>query len=266
MDAIILDLDDTLIVEQAAARRAIADALADAPGSSSTGPADNAGDDTGGKDDAVVDTAIGCARKHWHSSEYFETCRRLGIASWEGLWATFAGCHHSLDGLAEWAPEYRRRAWEDTLLTLGADPDLSREVSDRYIDAQRQGHPPIPSALEAARIATGTMPVGVLTNGPPDIQWLKLRQIGLDLGDTVVISAEVGIGKPDPGAFALALDRLGTRAQDTVMIGDSWERDILGSIRVGMRAVWISSGRQMPDQIDRVIAVDRLTPGTFDLL
>jgi FMN phosphatase YigB (HAD superfamily) len=42
------------------------------------------------------------------------------------------------------------------------------------------------------------------------------------------------------------------------MIGDSWERDILGALGAGMSAVWIADGRPLPDQLDRVRVVDRV--------
>ncbi len=50
----------------------------------------------------------------------------------------------------------------------------------------------------------------VLTNGPPDIQQLKLRQTGLtDKFDVVAISGLLGTGKPDLAAFAYVLDLIG---------------------------------------------------------
>ncbi|MGH9079848.1 MAG: HAD family hydrolase [Acidimicrobiales bacterium] len=253
MEAVILDLDDTLIVEQAAARRSVAEALAVVEVTDSDG--------------AVVDAALACARRHWQGSGFYATCGRLGIASWEGLWATFEGCHRSLDGLADWASAYRQAAWADILGLFGADVERSEEVAQRYIGAQRRGHPPIESAIDAAGKFAATMPTGVLTNGPPDIQRRKLAQTGLAVADdVVVISAEVGFGKPEPAAFSLALDMLGARAAGAVMVGDSWERDIVGSLAVGMRAVWVSKGRRPPADLDGVLIVDELSPATFDAL
>jgi putative hydrolase of the HAD superfamily len=195
----------------------------------------------------------------WH-----EACLRLGIASWEGLRATFEGCHDSLAGLADWAPVYREAAWADALVALGADPAQSQKVVRRYIDTQRRGHPLIPGVMEAVRCVARTLRTGVLTNGPPDIQRLKLSQTGLDaVLEAVVISGEIGFGKPDAAAFSLILDQLGTRATDTVMIGDSSERDIRGSLNIGMRAVWVSHGRRPPEQRDDALVVHELTPAVF---
>lgn len=97
------------------------------------------------------------------------------------------------------------------------------------------------------------------TNGPPDIQRLKLSRSGLaECFDQVVISGETGIGKPDPRVFLLAAERLGTAAADTIMVGDSWERDVVGAARAGMRAVWLSGGRVPPEQLMGVTEVRSL--------
>ena len=252
VEAVIFDLDDTLIVEEAAARSSVAEALAAVGGVSAVNP---------------VDIAMTCARQLWQGSMSHQACLRLGIASWEGLWSTFEGCHDSLAGLADWAPVYRDAAWADSLAALGADPAQSPEVAQRYIDAQRRGHPLIPGAIEAVRLVGTTVRTGVLTNGPPDIQRLKLSQAGLDaLLDAVVISGETGFGKPEDAAFSLILDQLGVHATDAIMVGDSWERDVRGSLNVGMQAVWVSHGRPPPEQRDEVLIVDELTSAVFEAL
>lgn len=257
MDAVIFDLDDTLIVEEAAARASMAEALTLVlvhPGASEPVSAD-----------AAIDMALACARRRWSESPFAPECRRLGIASWEALWATFEGSHDCLAGLSDWVPIYRRTVWKDILRALGRDISRGAEVSERYIDAQRRGHPPIDSAIDAVRELGATVPAGVLTNGPPDIQRLKLSQTGLVFApEVVVISAEVGLGKPDPAVFDVMLDRLDCSAAETVMVGDSWERDILGALNVGMRALWISRGRRPPDEVDGVVIVDELSSGAFE--
>lgn len=67
--------------------------------------------------------------------------------------------------------------------------------------------------------------------------------------DGVVISGELGYGKPDPRMFAAALAILGTQATQTVMVGDSAQRDVAAAQRSGMRAIWVSHGRMVPEKI-----------------
>src|SRR3989442_127547 len=55
----------------------------------------------------------------------------------------------------------------------------------------------------------------------------------------IVISCEVGFGKPDRRIFEIALERIGANAHETVMVGDSLARDVAGAHAAGIRAVWI---------------------------
>jgi len=52
------------------------------------------------------------------------------------------------------------------------------------------------------------------------------------------------IGKPFPALFSMALERMGTTVEETVMIGDTPETDIEGAFRMGMRAIRVESGNR----------------------
>lgn len=235
MRAVLLDLDDTLIEEEGHARaqlRSTADLVE--------------GIDPDTWDQVVIDAA----RSLWHASDYDPDFARLGFASWEGLWATFEGVHPRLEGLASWAPAYRAGAWRTALRAVGRDASTADAMSERYIEGQRAGHPVLPGAVE---LVAAAVPVALVTNGPPDIQLLKIEQAGIGSHlSAVVISGETGIGKPDPAAFGHALEVLDVAPEHAVMVGDSWERDVSGALAAGMRAVWISHGRSLPGFDPRV--------------
>lgn len=236
--AVLLDLDDTLIVEEAHARRELraTAALLD------------------GVDEAEWETIVSdSARTLWREYEQHETCLELGIASWEGLWSTFDDCHPRLRGLRDWAPIYRQESWRVALERVGQDATLAPALSRHYVEGQRAGHPLLPGAADLVRRAAAKGPVGLVTNGPPDIQRLKIRQTGLaPLLGAVVISGEVGAGKPDPLVFRWALENLAADPGEAVMVGDSWDRDVRGALGAGMNAVWISHGKPPPGTDDRV--------------
>ena len=106
---------------------------------------------------------------------------------------------------------------------------------------------PFPEAIATVRaLRARGIRVGVLTNGPSAHQRRKLEtsRLGPEL-DAVAISEELGVGKPDPQAFALALELLGTRAEETAMVGDSLANDVLGGMGAGLAAVvWVPGRRQ----------------------
>jgi putative hydrolase of the HAD superfamily len=67
--------------------------------------------------------------------------------------------------------------------------------------------------------------------------WLEKLLIELEVGhlfDTTVISAVEGLEKPDPAIYELALERAGTEAARSAMVGDSPSNDVEPSARVGM--------------------------------
>lgn len=205
----------------------------------------------------VAPAAERIARALWRESPHVEVGVALGIASWEVMWAEFTGSHACLDGLRDWAPSYRRAVWQKVVAKCRADIAKAALLEQAYIEAHRAGHPQIPGAVDLVRrLHASAVPVGILTNGPADIQRLKLEQLGAaDCFTTTVVSGEAGVGKPDPAIFELALEGLGTPASETVMIGDSWNRDIEGAESVGMRCIWISNGRTVRRQVDGLSVV-----------
>jgi putative hydrolase of the HAD superfamily len=69
------------------------------------------------------------------------------------------------------------------------------------------------------------------------------------LFEAVLIEGELGYGKPDPRIYRLALEKLGVRAAETSMVGDSLECDVGGPQQVGVRGIWIDvRGEGLPFQ------------------
>ncbi len=67
-----------------------------------------------------------------------------------------------------------------------------------------------------------------------------LKEFGLDhLFQDIVESAKVGIRKPDPRIFALGVERLGLKAEETVVVGDSFTKDIEPALKAGCHSVWL---------------------------
>jgi 5'-nucleotidase len=93
--------------------------------------------------------------------------------------------------------------------------------------------------------------LGVVSNNQVAEQAEKVARFGLNgLLDFLVISEGVGLAKPDPRIFSLALDRASAEPGEAVMIGDSWESDILGARSAGIAAVWFNRfGRTPPSSL-----------------
>jgi putative hydrolase of the HAD superfamily len=141
---------------------------------------------------------------------------------------------------------FRRRRLADALSPWG---EVSDELLERYMAAKERiadEMQPFPEAIAVVRALRGLgIRVGVLTNGPSGFQRRKLEvsRLGPEL-DAIAISGELGVAKPEPEAFAKALELLGTRPEETAMVGDSLENDVLGGLRAGLAAVvWMPGPR-----------------------
>lgn len=87
----------------------------------------------------------------------------------------------------------------------------------------------------------------IITNGFEEVQHLKLKNSRIDeFFETVTTSEEVGVKKPNPLVFHQALDKANTEPRKSVMIGDTFEADILGAEAVGMQTLFYNYRKENP--------------------
>jgi putative hydrolase of the HAD superfamily len=93
--------------------------------------------------------------------------------------------------------------------------------------------------------------LAVISNGDSGQQRRKLERTGIaSRFDSVVISGDLGVYKPDPRIFEQSLQELGVSARETVYIGDHLESDALGAQGVGMQAIWLARERSVSGPMD----------------
>ena len=104
------------------------------------------------------------------------------------------------------------------------------------------------AAIEAVRLALPGCRLGLITNGPADVQRAKIELLELaPLVDFALISGELGIEKPDPAIFREALRRGEADPEEAIFVGDSPDHDVAGAHAAGIRAVWMNrTGRPWP--------------------
>lgn len=229
---LLFDLDDTLIVEEPAAVAAFRATAELAAGRHSV--------DAG----LLALDARAAARKLWRARAEHEWARRIGMSSWEGLWCRFEGEALPLEGLRSWSPEYRSESWHRALAAQGVvDLALARELGEAFVVQRRARHMLFPDVLPALAALRATHRLGLLTNGAVCLQREKIDACGLTSRfDAIVVSGELGVGKPDPSVFAHILARLGTSPGEAVMVGDSLARDVEGALAAGLSAIWLNRG------------------------
>lgn len=81
----------------------------------------------------------------------------------------------------------------------------------------------------------------IITNGFEEVQHLKLLNSGIkDYFRSITTSEEVGLKKPHPSVFNAAMKKASAAPQKSIMIGDSFEADIVGANNAGMHTLFFN--------------------------
>ena len=137
-------------------------------------------------------------------------------------------------------------ALDYALETLGlADPALRARLMELY--RTLAVFPEIPDVLRRLRAAG--MRTAILSNGSPAMLASAVAGNGLaGLLDAVISVDEVGVFKPDPRVYQLALDRLGVAAGEvSFQSSNAW--DAWAASAFGMRVVWCNRYAQKPERL-----------------
>ncbi len=106
-----------------------------------------------------------------------------------------------------------------------------------------------PNTCEVLTELDGHFPLGLITNGPTDPQWRKINRVKLSrVMEVILVSGQLGISKPDPRIFEVALEGLRVVPEEAIMIGNSLEHDHQGAMNAGIRFVWANHhGKPLPE-------------------
>jgi HAD superfamily hydrolase (TIGR01549 family) len=146
----------------------------------------------------------------------------------------------------------RRERFRRVFAALGVDVTVEETAAAAaayragYLEARR----PTAGAVDLVAALKPRVRIGIVSNNLLEEQREKLEICGLaPYVDSLVVSEEVGLSKPDPGIFRTALARLGAREDSAIMVGDSWQADIAGAAAAGIRPVWFNP-RRLPRPSD----------------
>jgi len=118
-----------------------------------------------------------------------------------------------------------------------ADPLLEARVGLAFVEPTETLFDRNRQILSALR--GGGYRMGVISNFYGNLASL-LAESGLSgYFECLLDSAAVGLRKPDPKFFEEALDRLGADAGQTLMVGDSLDRDLRPAKSIGMKTAWL---------------------------
>ena len=85
--------------------------------------------------------------------------------------------------------------------------------------------------------------LGVVSDAPSREAWMRIYYLNLyHYFDVVITYDDSGERKPSPKPFQLALDGMGLRPEESIMIGDWPERDVFGAQQIGMKTAFARYG------------------------
>ncbi len=228
--AIIFDLDNTLIVEEEATRNAFYAVCNDVSELSQVDL------------ERLFQSVCVHGKKLWSNHILFDYCDNIQITYTEALCADFVGEDPRFEILNKWGPTYRRNTWYNALFDMGVDNlYLAEQLSQRYKKERKERFYIYPNVEKTLEELKKKYQLAILTNGAPDLQRLKIYKVNLEhYFQAIVVSGEVGVGKPSSKIFLEVLEKLNVSPEEAVMVGDNMERDILGANQVGITSIWIN--------------------------
>jgi epoxide hydrolase-like predicted phosphatase len=142
-----------------------------------------------------------------------------------------------------------REHWENLRNQINYSPQDFKELLDKFFTQDELDE----QLIDYVRWLHKSYKTALLSNA-----WDNLRQVIAerwhfeDAFDTMIISAEVKLVKPDPRIFQLALDRLGVEASQTIFI-DDMQRNVEGARAMGLQGIRFQTPKQMRFDLEQLI-------------
>jgi len=154
--------------------------------------------------------------------------------------------------LNDWVEVTSAYVLRETLAELG-QPPLTDEMTGRalaaYFAYSETLWEPMPAVYETLdAVAERGYRMGIISNASDDANVQRMiDNAGLRRWfDPILVSAVVGVRKPNPRIFEMALEAWSMTPAEAVMVGDTLGADVLGAQMAGMRSVWFASRAGAP--------------------
>jgi len=132
------------------------------------------------------------------------------------------------------------------VLNLKVKSSLIYKLSDDYILYLPTFNHLFEGAIETLEYLQNKYKLHIITNGFKEVQQGKLNNSNIDKYFTTVTNSEmVGVKKPNPKIFKHALNKASASKENSIMIGDNYEADILGALNFGIDAICFNYHKEL---------------------
>ena len=154
---------------------------------------------------------------------------------------------------------YNRLSETFKKLNYKINDEVINQLAIDYIEHLSDFNHLIPDTLTVLDFLKSKYKMHIITNGFKEVQKRKLEKSNLiQYFETVTISEDVGEKKPHKLIFNHALKVANANAENSIMIGDNFNADILGALGVGMKAIYYDFHKTNENERENVIIIKRL--------
>lgn len=174
------------------------------------------------------------------------------IDAWGAVFQAFSGQLKSIDELYDaYLTSGERTRTHQMQLTLAAldieDDELAARLSQAYMERRDANLKLFPDALEVLEKLSKNYKIGLITNGPADIQNQEINTTGIrKYLQAIFIEGEQRVGKPEKIVFDRAEAAMGCTPDELLMVGNSLHHDIIPAIRFGWATAWTYRESDVP--------------------
>lgn len=138
--------------------------------------------------------------------------------------------------------ELRARRFTEPFAHFGIkDEELSLVFDEQYLTLMLEKNGVVPGAEEILKHLKPNYQLHIITNGFIEVSKGKVeRSVLKGHFKSLTCADEIGVRKPSPILFDLALEKAGAQKKNSLLVGDDWEADILGSLNYGIKCIYFN--------------------------
>jgi len=146
------------------------------------------------------------------------------------------------------------------VLDYAIDDDLINVLAEKYIENLSNFNKLFSGTIDILNYLKPKYNMHIITNGFEEVQHRKLENSSiLPYFKHIISSEKVGAKKPNPKIFHYALEIANAMSEESIMIGDNFEADILGARSVGMHTIFCNFDKEsVPDNEKSISRLDQL--------